>query len=46
MAGSGNNNESVEANKLASDAILNYKTVASLGYDTRIVDDFEKILDV
>lgn len=48
MMGSGNqeSSESADANKLASDAILNYKTVASLGYDDRILEDYRQLLGV
>lgn len=45
MQGTSATADSLDANKLASDAILNYKTVASLAYDDRIIDDYKILLD-
>lgn len=36
---------SKDANLLAGDAIINYRTVASFGYEDQLVKDFSRLLD-
>lgn len=36
---------SKDANLLAGDAIINYRTVASFGYEDQLVKDYSRLLD-
>jgi len=43
---SGNDEDSYkEANLIAGDAILNYRTVASFGYDNLIIGEYDKLIE-
>lgn len=35
-----------DANLLAGDSIVNYRTVASFGYDNLIVEEYRKLLEI
>ena len=46
LAGSTDTNDAFGSNKFASDAIINFKTVASLGYTDKIVEDYAALLKI